>query len=355
MIIKEFKSVVMILIFALSVSFQAFAATTTDEIALRVKNGIEEKLQLDKVKDASTLNKIHKNIRLISSAITASKLKGSIDDDVANWLIDGIVRYVSSIEIRRLSVVGDDYINGIAKHISHLFESSEKTNNMLRYSKLLLKEAAVYRGKYQSYLVRQFLASKYIKIRLASRGKGMYLGGFHIGSIANLLANASMQNEDKGSAQSYDASNNEIDSRILTLSIIKYFNGYFKLQKERDEYSYASCMSTIFTDSSLKHPAKELNFHDALPYINSRLNRVFRKKKSILLISVVDLSMVLYPLMDIREPQVYTKKIPSTKSMLGMPGGFYVKFHNYKEAWKLIILNDSNIETQETSEASGKQ
>lgn len=349
------KLSIILLFGGLTLSQTAYAQISAKKIASRVQVGIEQKIEIRKIADTNKVEAIHQNIKLLTNAIRDSSMKETLDEETASWLIQGIVKYISDLGIGGLSNTNNQQIKDLTKLLGQRLNGMDnnKAGDWMAYSNKLLKEARIYRMQYQKYILKRLSTPKYIKVRFSSRSRGMYLGSFSIDSVASGLANMNdmPQVTDYESSSSYDATDNAIDSRMLTLSLAKLFKRQFHYQVLRDKFSYGSIVSNLFSEYDYNHPVNELDFLHARPYIDKYLAKVIRDQEGTLLISYDGLLSTLYTLTDIREPGVYDNPdaFKGIKSKLDASGGFRVKFRNYGGAWKLIVPGQSNTKNDETN------
>lgn len=336
---SSIQRTIMILAICLS-AIASYGQVSQNDLADKIQKGIEGNIpKIATSEKPNSEKQISENIAQIGDAVRDANMKSAIDDQSANWIVDGVVSYCSDLGV----ISSQTNVASIVKVLKRRLDSvdNSKVHRWMALSKSLMANAKSYRQEYRKYIVAQFAASQYIELRLDSRSKGTYLGSYSLTAIANILANdkQSVQETENEGKSTYDATNNGVDSKILTLSFVKLIQDYFAFQKSVNDFSYSNVLSLVFDEKYSYLLDNELTFTQAQPYIEKQLNQIIEKKGETLLV-FNDHIMGLYGLIDIREPGVHESLSNTPVRKDKEASSFAVKFKNYPDYWKELTGNN---------------
>lgn len=335
------------MVLAIAFLLLPFACTVTysnqltgNEIAIKVQNGIEKEVFRNNLQIKEDEKKeIDNNIKIIVDAIRDDSRNVKFSTDTANWIVKGIVEYCSDPGV----INSRSYAKRVAKELTHIFEglNESKVQQLMSQSKKLMDSAADYRSKYKRYILSKFITAKSVKLRFKSRSRGIQMGGQLITIIANSLAN-DVRSASEGQASdltTYDAIKNVIDSRLLTLALVKTIDEHFKFMEKIDEFSYSNILSGAFEKDNSDLLNKELSFEEAKPYIDKMLSGVIQRNGDTLILTFDDFQAVMYSLTAVRLPGYQQNKVETSETESN-EYPFTVSFTNSNDYWALAFNNE---------------
>jgi hypothetical protein len=356
--IKKIKWVLSLLVFFLVVP-NASAQVSKDQMADRVQEQIQKGvyqgiMPTDKGQDAL----VQKNISRFANILRNSAMNGTVDVKSADWLVSGISSYIIGMGYGGLAKTDSQnpQIPDLLKLLARRFDNLNETtvHEWMSASNKLIEKAATYRSEYRDYLVQWLSHPDAIKLRFSSRSNGMYLGEYSLDAVASALANSN-QNQDSNQSQVragfstayflFDAKNKPIDSRLLTLTLIKTLDSYFQFQKTVDQFTFGNVISGLFDKEYFSKISQIHNFQQAKPDIQKMLSQITSSDGNSISISYEYLTPVLYGLLDIRLPIVYLRSNEIKNVDLDENTGFWVEFKNWKDGWEL--MSNNQIQAQE--------
>ncbi len=313
---------------------KSLAAVPKSEFQAQVRLQTET-LMLEKVgPDITTQQQSLVTLRskLIADTI-ASIPADSISDDVAQWVKESILavvkRNIASFIMD--SPQGKTYVENYAKLLKVRFSTLDesKGKQFLLRRKTLLEADRVYRAQLRQYLITSLASVHIVRLNVGVAA----LQGFNDGTVSKIISALDLgirpTYEGDPKPNMLDVSGNKIDSRILTLSLVKDLDDQLTREEVGSGLSFGNIISGAFDDDSSTKLASLKTFAEVKPLVAKLYSEYVVTSGET---STIDLYKFHYLVFEAIQLCLLKPKAPSEDNI----SATYLTFTSDKASWLLL-------------------
>lgn len=253
------------------------------EVEFSIKQGLLKQMG-DKDEVGETKRRVAFRATRLAETINQLKIN-EIDDELAAWIRESfdIVTHPSwrfSEDYGPVNLSFDHFVRQAEKVLSELDNDQGKTRLVMRNK--YLREATSYRDSLKKLIFEEFSPAKSFTINLGTDINGVALGTDSLIGIVGALG-VTLNATDSPTLSyrnSIDVSNEDLDSRLLTLSMIRLLKKTFEEQAEIFEVAFNNLFFGIYDSDDPMSISELEKFEDVADEIRGLIGDCIDKKNS---------------------------------------------------------------------------
>lgn len=313
---------------------KSMAAVPKSELQTQVRQQTET-LMLEKVGPEITIQQqslVTLRAKLIADTITSIPVD-PISGDVAQWVKESVFAIVKRnyssfvMDSPQENTYVENFVKLLKVRLSVLDEAKGK--QFLSRRKALLEADQVYRAQLKQYLVANLASMHIIRLNVGIAA----LEGFNDGPTSKIISALELgirpTNLFDPKSANMDVSRNKVDSRILTLGLVKDLDNQFNSEEVKDGFSFGNIVSGAFDDNSSIQLSSLKTFAQAKPLVEKLYSDYVVTSGET---STVDLYKFHWLVFEAIQLCLLKPKAPSVHNI----SSIYLTFTSDKDSWLLL-------------------